>query len=111
MGASDLGGNVAGSNPGVTEVTPNGVTIVGASNLPSLLATSASSTYARNMTALLTHLIADGALAIDLSDEIQAGVVITYGGSVVQAATAALLERAEPAGPPTTPPPEDKEQP
>jgi hypothetical protein len=29
---------------------------------------------------------------VDLSDEIQAGVVITHGGAVVQAATAALLE-------------------
>jgi hypothetical protein len=29
---------------------------------------------------------------IDLDDEIQRGVVITYGGSVVQEATAKLLE-------------------
>ena len=36
-------------------------------------------------------MVADGALAIDLTDEIQAGVVITHDGAVVQPATAALL--------------------
>jgi NAD(P) transhydrogenase subunit alpha len=91
MGASELGGNVTGSRPGATVVSPNGVTIVGAGNLPSRLATSSSAAYARNLTALLKHLVTDGRLVIDLDDEIQAGVVITYQGVVVQAATAALL--------------------
>src|SRR5215472_917501 len=35
MGASALGGNVAGSRPGESVVTGNGVTIIGADNLPS----------------------------------------------------------------------------
>jgi NAD(P) transhydrogenase subunit alpha len=91
MGASTLGGNVAGSVPGQVVRTTGGVTIVGAGNLASQLATSASASYARNLTALLTHLIADGAVVIDLSDEITAGVVITYNGAVVQPATAHLL--------------------
>src|SRR6202007_1183681 len=34
MGASALGGNVTGSRPGETIVTGNGVTIIGADNLP-----------------------------------------------------------------------------
>jgi NAD(P) transhydrogenase subunit alpha len=54
--------------------------------------TSASNTYARNITALLMHLLNDGALAIDLDDEIQAGVVITHGSNIVQPATKALLD-------------------
>jgi len=37
----------------------------------------------------------DGALAIDTSDEIQAGVVITHDGRIVQEGVAALLP-AEP---------------
>ena len=37
----------------------------------------------------------DGALAIDLDDEIQAGVVITHDGKVVQPATAPLLENPQ----------------
>jgi NAD(P) transhydrogenase subunit alpha len=54
--------------------------------------TSASNAYARNISALLLHLLNDGELHIDLDDEIQRGVVITHGGSVVQPATAKLLE-------------------
>jgi NAD(P) transhydrogenase subunit alpha len=93
MGASELGGNVAGSRPGAVEVTDHGVIIVGAGDLPSRLPTSASAAYARNLTALLTHLVADGALAIDLADEITAGVVVTHHGAVVHPATAALLDK------------------
>lgn len=92
MGASDLGGNVDGSVPGEVVETPGGVTIVGAGDLPSRLATSASAAYARNVTALLGHLVADGELTIDLADEITAGVVVTHGGQVVHAATKSLLE-------------------
>jgi len=92
MAASDLGGNVEISQPGATIVTNNGVTVIGAGNLPAQMPTSASNAYARNISALLLHLLADGELHIDLDDEIQRGVVITHGGSVVQPATAKLLE-------------------
>jgi H+-translocating NAD(P) transhydrogenase subunit alpha len=94
MGSGPLGGNVAGSVPGQTVVTGNGVTIIGASNLAASVPTAASNAYARNITALLLHMVADGTLAIDTSDEIQAGVVITHDGQVVQPATAALLADA-----------------
>ncbi len=101
MGASALGGNVAGSVPGQTIVSEHGVTIIGASALPSSMSSAASAMYARNVTALLTYLIKDGELALDLSDELQAGVVITSGGAVVHPALGG-------APPPTTdnePPP------
>ena len=91
MGAGPLGGNVASSVPGETIVTENGVTVIGAGGLAATVPTAASAAFARNVSALLLHLVADGALAIDLSDEIQAGVVITHEGAVVQPATAALL--------------------
>jgi len=87
MGAGPLGGNAAGSVPD----TENGVTVIGAGALAATVPTAASAAFARNVSALLLHLVADGALAIDLSDEIQAGVVITHEGAVVQPATAALL--------------------
>lgn len=97
MAASDLGGNVEISKPGETFVTENGVTVIGAGTLPSQMATSASNAYSRNVSALLLHLVADGALAVDQlvadKDEIAAGVVITHGGSVIQPATIALLEK------------------
>jgi NAD(P) transhydrogenase subunit alpha len=92
MGASALGGNVAGSEPGQTIVTEEGVTIIGADNLPASVPTAASNAYSRNVSALLLHMVQDGALVIDLGDEIQAGVVITHDGKIVQQATAALLQ-------------------
>jgi NAD(P) transhydrogenase subunit alpha len=91
MGASALGGNVAGSKPGETVVTGHGVTIIGAQNLPSTVPTAASNAYSRNISALLLHMVSDGALAIDASDEIQAGVVVAHDGKVIHPAVASLL--------------------
>jgi H+-translocating NAD(P) transhydrogenase subunit alpha len=88
MGASALGGNVAGSQPGETVVTENGVTVVGAANLASTMPAAASAMYARNMSSLLLYLVKDGALAVDLSDDLQRGVVITHEGRVVHPALA-----------------------
>ena len=95
MGASTLGGNVSGSRPGETVVTGNGVRIIGADNLPASVPTASSSAYSRNISALLLHMTSDGALAIDTTDEIQAGVVIAHDGRIVQEGVARLLQ-AEP---------------
>jgi NAD(P) transhydrogenase subunit alpha len=86
MGASALGGNVAGSVPGQTVVTENGVTIIGAGGLPATMPAAASAMYARNVSALLLYLVKDGDLALDASDELQAGVIITRDGAVVHPA-------------------------
>ena len=83
MGASALGGNVTGSRPGETLVTGNGVTIVGRGQPARHRADAASNAYSRNISTLLLHMTKDGALAIDTSDEIQAGVVIAHDGKVV----------------------------
>ncbi len=88
MGASPLGGNAAGSVPGQTVVTENGVTIVGASGLPSTMPAVASAMYARNLSALLLYLVKDGQLAFDPEDELQAGVIISRDGKVVHPALA-----------------------
>jgi NAD(P) transhydrogenase subunit alpha len=97
MAASTLGGNCELSEVGTRVVTDGGVTIIAPENLPATVPISASQFYARNVSALLLHLLKDGALDIELTEEITAGVVITYGGQVVQPATAKLLE-AQPAG-------------
>jgi H+-translocating NAD(P) transhydrogenase subunit alpha len=88
MGASALGGNVEGSQAAETVVTENGVTIVGAGNLPSTMSAAASAMYARNVSALLLYLVKDGSLVIDLDDDLQRGVVITHEGRVVHPALA-----------------------
>jgi NAD(P) transhydrogenase subunit alpha len=97
MAASALGGNVELSKAGETVVTPNGVTIIAPDNLPATMPAGSSAFYARNITALLLNFVKNGALTIDLTDEIAAGTVITHGGEVVQAATKKLLEPAVPA--------------
>ncbi|MFF0724128.1 NAD(P) transhydrogenase subunit alpha [Streptomyces sp. NPDC004134] len=88
MAASELGGNVELSEPDKTAVLAGGVTLIGAGNLPSVMATAASTAYARNISALLAHLVADEAVRIDLDDDIQAGVVVAHGGEVVSDAVA-----------------------
>ena len=106
MGASALGGNVEGSEPDQTLVTENGVTLIGAGNLPSTMAAAASAMYARNISALLLYLITDGAVTIDPADELQAGVLITRDGQIVHpalappaAAAAATATKSSPADP------------
>jgi NAD(P) transhydrogenase subunit alpha len=92
VAASALGGNVAGSEPDRTITTDNGVLIIGAGNLPATMPTAASSAYSRNVSALLLHLVTDGALVLDQKDEITAGVLLTRDGAVVHPATAQILE-------------------
>jgi proton-translocating NAD(P)+ transhydrogenase subunit alpha len=83
IAAGPLGGNVEGSVPDRTVVVADGVTVVGAGNLPSQMAPGASAAYARNLSALTAHLLHDGAPVIDLADEIQAAVVVTHDGAIV----------------------------
>jgi NAD(P) transhydrogenase subunit alpha len=80
LAASELGGNAETSVRGETTVTENGVTVIGADNLPATMPGAASTAYARNVSALLRHLVRDGELVIDLDDPIQSGVVVTHAG-------------------------------
>ncbi|MGV8967017.1 MAG: NAD(P) transhydrogenase subunit alpha [Cellulomonas sp.] len=81
LASGPLGGNVAGSVPDETVVTPGGVSVIGAGNLPSTMATGASSAYARNVTALLTAIVTDGAIVLDPADELVAAVWIRAEGA------------------------------
>jgi NAD(P) transhydrogenase subunit alpha len=101
MAASALGGNCELSRVGETISTENGVLILSPDNLPATVPVSASQFYARNLQTLLLHLVKDGQLALDPTEEITAGVLITQGGKVVQPATAKLLAPAPSAGGPT----------
>jgi NAD(P) transhydrogenase subunit alpha len=91
LAASTLGGNVAGSIPETTLVTDGGVTVVGAGNLPAAVPRAASTAYARNVVALLAHLVKDGRPVLDPADQITAGVLVTHDGEVVHPAVRALL--------------------
>jgi proton-translocating NAD(P)+ transhydrogenase subunit alpha len=88
--AADQGGNCELTRPGEVAVV-NGVTIVGLRNVASLVPVHASDVYARNLLAFVKNVTRDGALNVDLSDEITAGCLVTRNGQVVHAPTAALL--------------------
>ena len=47
--------------------------------------------YSRNMEKLIVHLLGDGALKIDLAEEITKGCVITHGGEVVNTRVSELI--------------------
>lgn len=83
--AAERGGNVEVTVPGEVSVTDNGVTVIGYTNYPARLATSASQLYARNLFAFLETLIdkAEKKLAIDWADELVQATVLTRDGAIV----------------------------
>jgi H+-translocating NAD(P) transhydrogenase subunit alpha len=74
--AAETGGNCELTEQGEI-VERHGVTLIGLTNLPSLMAADASRLYARNVAALLQHLAPGGELALDFEDEITAGACVT----------------------------------
>ena len=80
--AAERGGNCELTRPG-EEVVEYGVTIIGRFNLASSVPYHASQMYARNVTAFLLHLVKDGKLRLDSSDEIIRETLLTQGGEVV----------------------------
>jgi NAD(P) transhydrogenase subunit alpha len=83
-GADGLGGNCPLTEAGKT-VIKHGVTIVGETNLPALVAADASALYARNVLDFLKLVInKEGAFHIDLEDDIVAACLVTRDGAVVK---------------------------
>lgn len=83
--AAELGGNCALTVPGEIAVREN-VTIVGLTNLSSTMPTHASQMYSRNLSALLKHLVADGALVLDFDDEITRETCVAHDGRALREA-------------------------
>jgi len=81
--AIDNGGNVEGAKAGEVVTTANGAQIVGWTNMAGRIAADASALYARNLSAFVGLLVKDGALAVDLDDEILKAAAVTHGGAVV----------------------------
>jgi len=73
------------------KVEAGGVSVLGPTNLPSQAAHDASRVYARNLAALLQHLVKDGAVQLDLADEITRGALLTHEGRVANEAVRAKL--------------------
>lgn len=82
------GGNVEGSRVDEQFVTEDGVTVIGAGNLPSAMAPAASAAYARNIAAVLAHIIHDGQIVIDDTDEITGALITVRDGHIVRSSEA-----------------------
>lgn len=80
--AVEQGGNVVGSELNQT-IIKNGVTIIGESNIPSLLPMNASDLYAKNIATLLFHLAEETGFKWELEEDITKGSLIVHEGNVV----------------------------
>jgi len=76
------GGNCTMSEVNKT-VVKNGVTIIGESNLPSLLPLNASELYAKNIQAFLLHLATHEGFKWEMEEEITKGSLIVHKGQAV----------------------------
>jgi len=88
--AAEQGGNCELTEPGKTIVT-NGVTIIGAVNLPATVPTDASMMYAKNVLNLLKHLYPGPDSVPDFADEIVKFSCITRDGRIANEAVAKAL--------------------
>ena len=85
--AAETGGNVEGSKPGETVISPKGVRIWGGKDVTSQIPFHASFLYSRNVVNLLTLMTVAAkegstvALNIDFEDEIIDGAALTHGGA------------------------------
>lgn len=70
------------------EVDHQGVKILGPVNLAASMPIDASTVYARNVLALLSLMVKEGELMVDLDDEVVAGSLLTYDGEIVHQPTA-----------------------
>jgi len=82
--AAERGGNCAATQPDQQVVTENHVTVLGPTNLPATVPNEASQMYAKNMTAVLVHLVKEGKVDLDLEDEITSGTLAAHAGEVTQ---------------------------
>lgn len=83
-GADGVGGNCPLTEAGKT-VVKHGVTLVGETNLPALVAADASALYARNVLDFLKLVITkEGAFQVPMDDDIVAAVLVSRDGQVTR---------------------------
>ncbi|GGR17592.1 Re/Si-specific NAD(P)(+) transhydrogenase subunit alpha [Agromyces mediolanus] len=106
--AAGMGGNVEGSVAGERIVTPNGVVILGYTDLASRLPTQASQLYGTNIVNLLKLLTPgkDGELVLDFDDVVQRAVTVARGGEVTWPPPPVQVSAAPAAGAPVAAPAE-----
>lgn len=90
--AAPNGGNCEATVPGQTVVDQN-VTVIGRTDLLASMAHDASRMYSKNIATFLGSIIAEGALKIDLDDEVVKGTLVTHEGKTVHEVVRIANER------------------
>ena len=93
--AAERGGNCELTRAGET-VVHHGVTIIGPTNLPSSKPYHSSQMYATHVVNLLKLIVKDGAVSLNMEDEIIHESLVTYQGKVVQPRIVPLMEALGP---------------
>ncbi len=89
--AAERGGNVESTKAGET-IVEQGVTIIGPVNLPATLPNHASQMYGRNIVTFLKNMLTkEGALNIDVNDEITRDSLVVRDGAIVNTRVQELL--------------------
>ena len=89
--AAERGGNCALTQPGET-VDSNGVLILGPVNVPSEVPAHASQLYSKNLSNFIAHLVKDGGLRLEETDDIVSGTLVARGGKVLHPIVLQALE-------------------
>ena len=84
--AAENGGNCQDTVSGEIR-SKNGVTIDGTLNFPSTMQVHSSQLYAKNISTFITHMIKEGAIEIDMEDEIISGSIFTHQGKITHEPT------------------------
>jgi len=90
--AAATGGNTPLTKNNETILTPNGVTILGNSNLPSGMPFDASKMYGKNVLNFMQLILTkEGELNLNFEDDIVKGCCITHQNKIVNERVAALI--------------------
>ena len=95
--AAERGGNCECTRPGET-VSVHGVTVMGPLNLPATVPYHASQMFSKNLLSFFQNMVKNGAIDLNLEDEIIRDTMITKGGEVVSPRIKELMAAAGPKG-------------
>jgi len=93
--AAERGGNCELTKPGET-TDVNGVTVIGPLNIPATIPFHASQMYAKNISTFFLNMYKDGAINMDMEDEIIGDTMVTKNGEVVSPRVRELLGLPQP---------------
>ena len=80
--AVESGGNVEGSKPDETVITPNGVMIIGNTCLEASVPATASQMYGSNVFNFIEHFTVDGNFTVNMEDPIMKSCVVANDGKI-----------------------------